>query len=59
MKRMTKEEVKNLSDREVKIAWKRIKRDYSFGLLDDKRTPVENTILLEAELRTRGITLAA
>jgi hypothetical protein len=59
MKRMTTEEVKSLTDNEVKIAWRRIKRDYSFGLLDDKRTPVENAMLLEQELRTRGISVAA
>jgi hypothetical protein len=50
MKRMTKEEVKNLTDREVKI--------YYFGLFEDRVTPRENTMLLEAELRRRGFFLA-
>ncbi len=54
MERLTKEEVKALSDREVKIAYQRISRDYSFGLLHDKVTPVENTKLLAEELRERG-----
>ena len=54
MERLTKEEVKNLTDREVKIAFHRIKRDYSFGLLSDEVTPLENTQLLEEELRERG-----
>ena len=54
MERLTREEVGDLSDREVKIACERIKRDYSFGLLCDNVTPVENTHLLEEELRKRG-----
>lgn len=54
MERLTREEVKNLTDREVKIACERIKRDYSYGLLSDKVTPLENTQLLEEELRERG-----
>jgi hypothetical protein len=58
MKRMTKEEVKNLTDREVKIAFERIRRDYYFGLFEDRVTPRENTMLLEAELRRRGFFLA-
>jgi hypothetical protein len=53
MQRLTREEVKNLTDREVKIACERIKRDYSYGLLSDKITPLENTQLLEEELRER------
>lgn len=54
MERLTREEVRDLSDREVKIAYDRISRDYSFGLLYDKVTPVENTRLLAEELRDRG-----
>lgn len=54
MQRLTREEVKNLTDREVKIACERIKRDYSYGLLSDTVTPLENTQLLEEELRERG-----
>jgi hypothetical protein len=54
MERLTKDEVKTLSDREVKIAYERISRDYSFGLLYDKVTPVENTKILAEELRERG-----
>ncbi|MBU4386438.1 MAG: hypothetical protein KKH73_05520, partial [Actinobacteria bacterium] len=54
MQRLTKQEVENLTDREVKVACERIKRDYSFGLLSDKVTPLENTQLLEEELRERG-----
>jgi hypothetical protein len=54
MERLTGEEVKNLTDREVKIACERIKRDYSYGLLNDRITPIENTQLLEEELRERG-----
>jgi len=54
MERLTREEVKHLTDREVKIACERIKRDYSCGLLSDKVTPLENTQLLEEELRERG-----
>lgn len=57
MRRLTREEVKDLSDREVKIACERIKRDYSFGLLADKVTPRENTRLLEEEMRLRGFAL--
>ncbi len=55
MERLTREEVKNLTDREVNIACERIKRDYSIGLLSDKVTPLENTQLLEEELRERGL----
>lgn len=51
---MTREEVKNLTDREVKVACERIKRDYSYGLLCDRVTPRENTVLLEEEMRKRG-----
>jgi len=54
MKRLTREEVKSLTDREVQIARKRIEHDYSFGLISDRVTPVENTRLLEQELRERG-----
>lgn len=53
MKRLTEEEVKNLTDKEVKLAFERIERDYSFGLLNDEVTPLENTQLLEEELRKR------
>ena len=55
MQRLTREEVRNLTDREVSIACERIKRDYSIGLLSDKVTPLENTELLEKELRERGL----
>ncbi len=55
MQRLTREEVKDLTDREVNIACERIKRDYSIGLLSDKVTPLENTQLLEEELRERGL----
>lgn len=54
MRRITREEVENLTDKEVKIARDRIKKDYSFGLLDDKVVPLRNTMLLEDELRRRG-----
>jgi hypothetical protein len=54
MRRISREEIENLTDKEVKIACERIKRDYSFGLLSDKVTPLENTIVLEEELRRRG-----
>ena len=54
MQRLTREEVKKLTDREVKLAFERIKRDYSLGLLSDRVTPLENTRLLEEELRERG-----
>ena len=54
MKRMTTEEVKGLSDKEVKTACERIKHDYSYGLFDRKEIPRENTMLLESELRRRG-----
>lgn len=55
MQRLTREEVKSLTDREVNIACERIKRDYFYGLLSDKVTPLENTQLLEEELRERGL----
>lgn len=54
MQRLTREEVKKLTDREVKLAFERIKRDSSLGLLSDRVTPLENTRLLEEELRERG-----
>lgn len=54
MDRMTKDEMKTLSDRELKTAHERILRDFSLGLLNDRVTPVENTRLLEEELRERG-----
>lgn len=54
MDRLTKEEARTLTDRECKIACERIKKDYSFGLLNDRVTPVENTRILEEELRQRG-----
>jgi hypothetical protein len=54
MERLTRQDLKTLSDREVKIAHHRIKRDFSLGLLNDRVTPVENAMLLEAELRRRG-----
>jgi len=55
MQRLTREEVRNLTDREVNIACERIKRDYFYGHLSDKVTPLENTQLLEEELRQRGL----
>ena len=54
MERLTKEEIKSLTDREVKVAYQRIKRDYSFGFMNDKVTFAENTQLLGEELRDRG-----
>lgn len=58
MRRMTREEVEHLTDKEVKIARERIKRDYSFGLFEYGVTPRENTMLLEDELRKRGFSIA-
>lgn len=54
MKRFTREEVENLTDEEVEIAFKRIDRDYSYGLLSDRVVPIQNTKLLKEELRRRG-----
>ena len=54
MERMTREEVHSLTDREVKMAYERIKKDHSYGLLSDRVTPLENTHLLEEELHKRG-----
>lgn len=55
MERITREETRDLTDHELEIAHERILRDYCFGLLNDKVTPVENALLLEEELRKRGI----
>lgn len=57
MERFTREEVENLTDEEVEIAFKRIDRDYSFGLLSDRVTPIENTQLLREELTRRGFAM--
>lgn len=57
MERITSEELKGLSDREAILAFERIKRDHSLGLLNDTVTPVENALLLEEELRSRGYCL--
>ncbi len=54
MHRISREEVKSLTDRELVTAHDRILRDYSLGLLEDRVIPVENTLLLEEELRERG-----
>jgi len=54
MNRISREEAKSLSDRELMTAHDRIARDYSLGLLNDRITPVQNTLLLEEELRERG-----
>ena len=54
MERLSKKDLKTLSDREVKIARDRIKRDHLLGLLNDRVIPFENTVLLEEELRRRG-----
>jgi hypothetical protein len=54
MDRLSREEIKTLTDREVKVAYERIKRDYSFGFMNDKVTFAENTQLLGEELRERG-----
>ena len=54
MERLSREEIKTLTDREVKVAYQRIKRDYSFGFMNDKVTFAENTQLLGEELRERG-----
>ena len=54
MERLSREELKKLTDREVKIAFERIKRDYNHGILNDKVTPLENARLLEEELRSRN-----
>jgi hypothetical protein len=54
MERLYKEEIESLTDREVKVAYERIKRDYSLGFISDKVTFAENTQLLGKELRERG-----
>lgn len=51
---ITRDEIKTLSDRELKTAHERILRDFSLGLLNDRVTPVQNARLLEEELRERG-----
>lgn len=53
MYRFNREEIKNLTDRELRIANKRIKRDYLHGLTSDDVVPVENSQLLEEELQRR------
>lgn len=53
MERLTRKEVRSLSDSEIKTAYRRINKDMSYGLLDDKRTSLENTMLLEEEIRER------
>lgn len=57
MRRITREEVADLTDKEVKIACERIKKDYSFGLFADKVIPLRNTMLLEEELQRRGFAM--
>ena len=54
MERLNREEVESLTDREVKVAYERIKRDYSLGFISDKVTFAETTQLLGKELRERG-----
>jgi hypothetical protein len=54
MERLNKQEVESLTDREVKVAYERIRRDYSLGFISDKVTFAENTQLLGSELRERG-----
>ncbi|MBN2167935.1 MAG: hypothetical protein JW738_01715 [Actinobacteria bacterium] len=54
MDRLKKKDVKNLTDKEVKTAYERIKKDHSFGLVSDRKTSAENARLLEAELRDRN-----
>jgi hypothetical protein len=54
MDKLTREEIKSLTDREVKVAYQRMQRDYSFGFMNDKLTFAENTQLLGEELRDRG-----
>jgi len=55
MERLTREEVRKLTDKEVRIAYRRITRDYSYGLLNDKVTPLQNRTLLAEELHKRGL----
>jgi hypothetical protein len=54
MEKLDREEVRDLTDMEVTLALERIKRDRSFGLLNDRITPAENVQVLEEELRDRG-----
>jgi hypothetical protein len=54
MERLYKEEIESLTDTEVKVAYERIRRDYSLGFISDKVTFAENTQLLGEELRQRG-----
>lgn len=53
MYRLTREEIRSLTDRELRIANKRIKRDYFHGMTNDDVVPIENSHLLEEELRRR------
>lgn len=53
MERLTRKEVRSLSDREINTAYRRISRDRSYGLANDTRTSFENTKLLEEEIRNR------
>lgn len=53
MEKLTREELKNLTNKEVELACERIKRDHYFGRLNDRVTPVENAELLEQELQER------
>lgn len=54
MERLSREEVKDLTDWEVRLACERIERDYSFGLLSDRFNSRENTIILKEEMLRRG-----
>lgn len=53
MEKLDREEVKELTDREVILAIERIQRDKSFGLLNDRVTPEQNIQVLEEELSSR------
>ena len=58
MYRLTRDEVKRLTAKELRVANRRIKRDYLHGLINDNETPVKNSRLLEEELLRRGLKLS-
>lgn len=59
MERLNDEEIENLTDREILLAFERTKRDYSLGLLNDRVTSRANILILETELRRRGYPIAS
>ena len=52
---LPKPEMKKMADEEIESVREKIQKDLERGDFEDKRTPLENVLNLEGEMKSRGL----